>query len=91
MTKRRIACGGVFIQVGLIPNTEFCLDLLELNDKGEIRIQPDCSTSVEGIFACGDVTEVFGKRIIIASGEGAKAALSAKQYLYEKKNESIDK
>jgi alkyl hydroperoxide reductase subunit F len=81
MTKRKITCSGVFIQVGLIPNTEFCLDLVELNEKGEIKINPDCSTSAEGIFACGDVTEVYGKRIIIASGEGAKAALSAKQYL----------
>jgi alkyl hydroperoxide reductase subunit F len=89
LTKRRIACSGVFIQVGLIPNSEFCLDLLELNDRGEIRIRPDCSTSAEGIFACGDVTDVFGKRIIIASGEGAKAALTAKQYLYEKNKESV--
>jgi alkyl hydroperoxide reductase subunit F len=91
LSRRRIACSGVFIQVGLIPNTEFCLNLLELNDRGEIKIEPDCSTSAEGIFACGDVTEVFGKRIIIASGEGAKAALSAKQYLYEKKKESVVK
>ena len=91
MTKRRIACNGIFIQLGLIPNTEFCVDLLDFNDKGEIKIKPDCSTNAQGIFACGDVTEVFGKRIIIASGEGAKAALSAKQYLYEIKNESIEK
>lgn len=91
MTKQNIACSGVFIQVGLIPNTEFCIDLIELNEKGEIKIKQDCSTTAEGIFACGDVTEVFGKRIIIASGEGAKAALSAKQYLYEKKNESDGK
>jgi alkyl hydroperoxide reductase subunit F len=79
--KRRIDCRAVFIQVGLVPNTEFCQGLLDLNDRGEIGISPDCSTSVQGIFACGDVTTAFGKRIIIASGEGAKAALSAKQYL----------
>jgi len=83
--KRKIACSGVFIQVGLIPNTEFCIDLLELNEKGEIKIKPDCSTRKEGIFACGDVTEVFGKRIIIASGEGAKAALGARKYLSAQK------
>ena len=81
LAKRRIPCAGVFIQVGLIPNTEFCMGLLDLNDKGEIKIGPDGSTSAEGVFACGDVTEISGKRIIIASGEGAKAALSAKQYL----------
>ena len=79
--KRRILCQAVFIQVGLVPNTEFCQDLLDLNDKGEIVIGADCSTSTEGIFACGDVTTAFGKRIIIASGEGAKAALRAKRYL----------
>lgn len=84
-TKRKIECRGVFIQVGFIPNTEFCIDLLELNEKGEIKIKQDCSTTVEGIFACGDVTEVFGKRIIIASGEGAKAALAVKNYLSEKR------
>jgi len=87
MKKQKFACDAVFIQVGLIPNTEFCIDLLDLNDKGEIKIKPDCSTNARGIFACGDVTEVFGKRIIIASGEGAKAVLSAKQYLYENKIE----
>jgi alkyl hydroperoxide reductase subunit F len=90
LSKHRIACSGVFIQVGLIPNTEFCLDLLELNDRGEIKIRPDCSTSAEGIFACGDVTDVVGKRIIIASGEGAKAALSAKQYLLNERGLKIN-
>lgn len=85
LQKKKISCSGVFIQVGLIPNTEFCRNLLELNENGEIRIKPDCSTNIEGIFACGDVTDVFGKRIIIASGEGAKAALNTKQYLARKK------
>ncbi len=78
---RYISCRGVFIQVGFIPNTEFCSGIVKLNEKGEIVIKPDCSTSLEGIFACGDVTNCFGKRIVIASGEGAKAALSAKKYL----------
>ncbi|MBN1359388.1 MAG: FAD-dependent oxidoreductase [Sedimentisphaerales bacterium] len=81
----RLSCQAVFIQVGLVPNTEFCQDMLELNDRGEIVIGPDCSTSTEGVFACGDVTNAYGKRIIIASGEGAKAALSAKQYLARSK------
>jgi thioredoxin reductase len=47
----------------------------------EIRPNPDCSTSYPGIFAAGDVTNAFGKRLIIAAGEGAKAALAARQYL----------
>jgi alkyl hydroperoxide reductase subunit F len=74
---------GVFIQIGFLPNTELCEDILKLNKRGEIIIKPDCSTNVRGIFACGDVTDAFGKRIIVAAGEGAKAALSAKQYLIE--------
>ena len=45
LTRHRIACSAVFIQVGLIPNTEFCMGLLELNERGEIKIKPDCSTA----------------------------------------------
>lgn len=81
---KRILCRGVFIQVGFLANTEFCQDMIKLNEKGEIIINPDCSASLEGVFACGDVTNCFGKRIVIASGEGAKAALSAKKYLIKK-------
>jgi len=56
--------------------------LLRCNDKGEIIVDHNtCATSVPGIFAAGDVTDVSGKQIIIASGEGAKAALSAYNYL----------
>lgn len=79
----RLQCSEVFIQVGFLPNTEFCRDLVNLNEKGEIAIHSDCSTRTEGLFACGDVTNTY-KRIIIASGEGAKAALSVKQYLRDK-------
>ncbi len=81
LKTREIPCKAVFIQVGFVPNTEFCGNLLELNREGEVVIDKDCSTNVEGIFACGDVTNVTGKRIIIASGEGAKAVLSAKKYI----------
>jgi len=78
---KEILCSGVFIQTDFLPNTEFFRELVKLNGKGEIIINSNCSTSSEGIFACGDVTNSFGKRIIIASGEGAKACLSAKKYL----------
>lgn len=81
--KVKLRCKGVFIQVGFLPNTEFCGDLVERNGKGEIIIHPDCSTKTDGLYACGDVTDVY-KRIVIASGEGAKAALSVKKYLREK-------
>jgi alkyl hydroperoxide reductase subunit F len=72
---------GVFIAIGLQPNSSLVTQLVSVNKRGEIIVGPDCSTSCQGIFAAGDVTNAFGKRIIIASGEGAKAALAARQYL----------
>lgn len=77
-----LQCSQVFIQVGFLPNAEFCRNLVNLNEKGEISINADCSTKTQGLFACGDVTDAY-KRIIIASGDGAKAALSAKKYIRE--------
>jgi alkyl hydroperoxide reductase subunit F len=77
----RLPVQGIFIAIGLQPNSSLFSRLVELNDRGEIVIQPDCSTSYAGIFAAGDITNAFGKRIIIASGEGAKSALAARQYL----------
>ncbi|HEB75469.1 MAG TPA: YHS domain-containing protein [Nitrospirae bacterium] len=74
---------GVFIAIGLQPNSALVADIVKLNKKGEIIINPDCSTSYPGIFAAGDITNAFGKRIIIASGEGAKAALAARQYILD--------
>jgi len=76
---------GVFIAIGLQPNSGVVADIVELNEKGEIVVGPDCSTSCPGIFAAGDVTNAFGKRIIIASGEGAKAALAARRYILDQK------
>jgi alkyl hydroperoxide reductase subunit F len=76
---------GVFIAIGFKPNSGLVTHLVDLNERGEIIIQPDCSTSRPGIFAAGDITNAFGKRIIIASGEGAKAALAARQYLLDLK------
>ncbi|MFO8013641.1 MAG: FAD-dependent oxidoreductase [Phycisphaerae bacterium] len=72
---------GVFIAIGLHPNATLAAGLADLNDRGEIVIGPDCSTGRPGLFAAGDATSAYGKRIIIASGEGAKAALAAKQFL----------
>ncbi|MFV1956410.1 MAG: FAD-dependent oxidoreductase [bacterium] len=74
---------GVFIAIGLTPNSHLVSDLVELNDKGEIVIDSDCSTSCPGLFAAGDVTNAYGKRIIIASGEGAKAAMAARRHILE--------
>ena len=72
---------GVFIEIGLLPNSEFAKDLVEINQVGEIIVDCACRTSVPGIFSAGDVTTVPEKQIIVAAGEGAKAALSAYQYL----------
>ncbi|MEY2890906.1 MAG: hypothetical protein RJA98_814 [Pseudomonadota bacterium] len=73
---------GVFVQIGLVPNTEFLKgSAVELSRFGEIVIDAKCHTSAPGIFAAGDVTTVPYKQIIIATGEGAKAALSAFDHL----------
>lgn len=72
---------GVFVEIGWTPNVEFLGNNLALNKFGEIEIDDRCKTSVDGVFAAGDVTSVPYKQIIIASGEGAKAALSAADYL----------
>ena len=76
---------GIFIAIGFKPNSGLVTHLVDLNERGEIMIQPDCSTSRPGLFAAGDITNAYGKRIIIASGEGAKAALAARQYLLDLK------
>ncbi len=76
---------GVFVEAGLIPNVGFLRELVKINERGEIIINCNCETSEKGIFACGDVTNVFDKQIIIASGEGAKAALSAYRYLMSRR------
>ena len=72
---------GVFIQIGLIPNSGFMKDVIELSQYGEIIIDQKGQTSEAGIFACGDVTTVPYKQIVIAMGEGAKASLAAFDYL----------
>ena len=72
---------GVFVQIGLVPNTDFLKGTVELSKFGEIIIDAKCATSVPGVFAAGDVTTVPYKQIIIATGEGAKAALSAFDHL----------
>ncbi|MGP5229334.1 alkyl hydroperoxide reductase subunit F [Psychrobacter celer] len=72
---------GVFVQIGLMPNTDFVKGFVDLNRFGEIEIDERCRTDRKGIFACGDVTTVPFKQINIAMGEGSKAALSAFEYL----------
>jgi len=76
--------GGVFVEIGLIPNSDF-VGIIEKNESEEIKVNRFNETNIEGVFAAGDVTDVPEKQIIIAAGEGAKAALSAFRYLIQKK------
>lgn len=75
------ALSGVFVQIGLVPNSQFLNGVVELSQYGEVVIDHKCLTSEPGIFACGDVTTVPYKQIVIAMGEGSKASLSAFEYL----------
>ena len=72
---------GVFVQIGLVPNSQFMKDVVEMTPYGEIVVDTKCQTSEAGIFAAGDVTTVPYKQIVISMGEGAKASLAAFEYL----------
>lgn len=76
-----IDLSGIFVQIGLVPNTNWLKGTVELTDRGEIVTDNVGHTSIPGIFAAGDVTTVPYKQIVIAIGEGAKAALSAFDYI----------
>ena len=79
--SHQVPLEGVFIQIGLIPNTDWLKGTVELSKHGEIIVDAKCQTSVPGVFAAGDATTVPFKQIIIAAGDGAKAALSAFDHL----------
>ena len=80
--EHRVELEGVFVQIGLVPNTEWLQDSgLALSRHGEIEIDHKAATNLPGVFAAGDVTTVPYKQIVIAMGEGSKAALSAFDYL----------
>lgn len=72
---------GVFVQIGLVPNSQFLQGVVDLTNHGEVVIDHKCNTSEQGIFACGDVTTVPYKQIVVSMGEGSKAALAAFEYL----------
>ena len=78
--KQAIGVKGVFIEIGLMPNSWFVKDI-DKNGKGEIKVNCANETNIPGIFAAGDVTSVPEKQIVIAAGDGAKAALGAFRYL----------
>ncbi|WP_420473407.1 alkyl hydroperoxide reductase subunit F [Noviherbaspirillum sp. ST9] len=72
---------GIFVQIGLLPNTDWLKDTVALSNRGEIEVDARGQTSVPGVFAAGDATTVPYKQIVIAMGEGSKAALSAFDHL----------
>jgi len=82
--EKEITIQGLFVEIGYKTKTDWLKKLLDLNQKGEIKVNRNCATNVPGIFAAGDVTDVKYKQIIIAGGMGALAALAANEYLLAK-------
>jgi alkyl hydroperoxide reductase subunit F len=80
-TMQHLPLEGVFVQIGLVPNTEWLRGVVRLSKHGEIEVNAHGATDVPGVFAAGDATTVPYKQIVIAAGEGAKAALGAFDYL----------
>jgi alkyl hydroperoxide reductase subunit F len=76
-----IEADGLFIQIGLLANSTLVKDLVALTPQGEVIVNQDFMTNVPGLFAAGDVTHHPFKQIVIAVGDGAKAALAIQQYL----------
>lgn len=72
---------GVFIEIGSVPATDYLRSLLKLNDRGEIIVDKYNMSSVEGLYAAGDITDIEEKQIVTAAGEGAKAAIMASKYI----------
>jgi alkyl hydroperoxide reductase subunit F len=79
--SRSVELEGIFVQIGLLPNTDWLKGTVGLSNRGEIEVDARGQTSVPGVFAAGDVTTVPYKQIVIAMGEGSKAALSAFDHL----------
>ncbi|GAB4270255.1 MAG: hypothetical protein Kow0092_24570 [Deferrisomatales bacterium] len=75
---------AVFVEIGLVPNSDLVRDLVHLNERGEVEVDGNCRTGLPGLYAAGDVSNTFGKRILIAAGEGAKAVLAISRYLQER-------
>ncbi|MCJ7764278.1 MAG: FAD-dependent oxidoreductase, partial [Dehalococcoidales bacterium] len=79
--KKKLNVSGVFIEIGMVPNSEPVKHLIKLNKFGEIPVNCSCETELAGLYAAGDVTNVPEKQIVVAAGEGAKAILQAHRYL----------
>jgi alkyl hydroperoxide reductase subunit F len=82
--KETIAAEGTFIEMNLIPNSQMVQDFVELDQQGRIKVDCFARSNVPGLFAAGDVTDSYAEQVLVAVGEGAKAALSAYEYLLPK-------
>lgn len=78
---KRLDVSGIFIEIGMVPNSEPLKEIVKLNNFGEIPTDSSSRTGVAGLYAVGDVTDVPEKQIIITTGDGAKVALQAHRYL----------
>ncbi len=83
--EHKLDVDGVFVHIGMVPNSSVVLDNVEKNNFGEIKVNARCETNIPGLYAAGDVTDVPFKQIVIAAGQGCIATLSAVQYLNQLK------
>ena len=83
--ERVLDVDGIFVEVGLDPNSSFAMDTLDVNEYGEIIVDSQTATNSPGVFAAGDVTNVRDKQVLVAAGEGVKAALRAHEYILTKR------
>ena len=79
--EMKLTADGTFVEKGLHPNTQMVADLVEMDANGFIKVDPYSRTSMPGVFAAGDVTNIFAEQVLVAVGEGVKATLSAYEYL----------
>lgn len=79
-----LGADGTFVEKGLLPNSEMVAGLVELDERGFIKVDCQARTSVPGIFAAGDISSIYAEQVLVAVGEGVKAALSAYDYLLPK-------
>jgi len=80
-TDKEIAVDGIFVEIGHLAKTDWVAELVELNERKEIKISLDCVTKTPGLFAAGDITDISYKQAVISAGEGSKAALQAYKFL----------